>query len=172
MRITGGQWKGRRPKISKGFRGRPTTDFGREGLFNLMRSRADITDAVVLDLFAGTGMVGLEFLSRGAESVTSVELDPRAIRGLSQLARDWELDQWQIVRGDAMLFAGKSLTQFDIVFADPPFDLPQLAQLPETVLSGDVVGSRWLVYLGARRANGCILSSSLYRNTKVWPRAF
>ncbi len=167
MRITGGQWKGRRPKISKGFRGRPTTDFGREGLFNLMRSRADITDAVVLDLFAGTGMVGLEFLSRGAESVTSVELDPRAIRGLSQLARDWELDQWQIVRGDAMLFAGKSLTQFDIVFADPPFDLPQLAQLPETVLSGTLlVPGGWFILEHGERTD--VSSARHYIETRKY----
>ena len=76
MRITGGTWRGRRLPDLKGFQGRPTTDFGREGLFNLLSSRVDVVDAQVLDLFSGTGMVALEFLSRGAASVTSVERRP------------------------------------------------------------------------------------------------
>ncbi len=167
MRITGGQWKGRRPKIAKGFRGRPTTDFGREGLFNLLRSRAEIAEAVVLDLFAGTGMVGLEFMSRGAESVTSVELDARATKGLSQLARDWELDQWHIVRGDAVQFARKSLTQFDLVFADPPFDLPQLTKLPEAVLSGSLlVPGGWFILEHGERTD--VSEASHYIETRKY----
>ncbi|MDE0978825.1 MAG: RsmD family RNA methyltransferase, partial [Flavobacteriales bacterium] len=78
MRVTGGSFKGRRPRLVKGFKGRPTTDFGRESLFNLLRSRLDIEGADVLDLFSGTGMVSLEFASRGCSSVTAVEMDIRA----------------------------------------------------------------------------------------------
>ena len=86
MRITGGAWRGRRLPELKGFRGRPTTDFGREGLFNLLSSRVDLEGAQVLDLFAGTGMVSLEFLSRGAGSVTAVERAPKACRFAVQQA--------------------------------------------------------------------------------------
>ena len=77
MRITGGQWKGRRLPELKGFAGRPTTD--REGLFNLLSSRVDVEGAHVLDLFAGTGVVRLNS-QPGAGSVTAVEKAPKACR--------------------------------------------------------------------------------------------
>ena len=73
MRITGGTWRGRRLKPMKSFNGRPTTDFAREGLFNLLRSRIELDGARVLDLFAGTGMVGMECASRGAATITAIE---------------------------------------------------------------------------------------------------
>ena len=146
MRITGGQWKGRRPKIAKGFQGRPTTDFGREGLFNLLNSRVDLEGLTVLDLFAGTGMVALEFLSRGSEAVTSVEQNPGAVRGIATLIRDWEIEGWQVIRADAVQFIRKSLTQYDLVFADPPYDLPHLDALPEAVLKGTLlVPGGWFI---------------------------
>lgn len=146
MRITGGAFKGRRPKIAKAFKGRPTTDFGRESLFNVLRSRVDLEGLVVLELFAGTGMVALEFLSRGCESVVSVEKDPGAIRGMHSISRSMELDEWQIVRGDAMGFVKKSLTQYDLVFADPPFDLDGLTDIPELVLESPLlVPGGWFI---------------------------
>lgn len=146
MRITGGKWKGRRPKFVKGFQGRPTTDFGREGLFNLLNSRVDLEGLHVLDLFGGTGMVALEFLSRDCASVTSVELDAKAVRGMNTAAREWEVDDWSVVRGNGLHFIEKSLTQFDLVFADPPYDLTELPQLPERVLSGPLlVTGGWFI---------------------------
>jgi 16S rRNA (guanine(966)-N(2))-methyltransferase RsmD len=139
MRITGGEFKGRRPKVSRSFKGRPTTDFGRESLFNVLRSRVDLDGLVILELFAGTGMVALEFLSRGCESVVSVEKDPGAIRGMHSIARSWELDQWQIIRGDAMGFVKKSLTQYDLIFADPPYDLAELTAIPKLVMESPLL---------------------------------
>ena len=79
MRITGGALKGRRLPEVKGFTGRPTTDFGRESLFNVLGNKVDFEELDVLDLFAGTGMVSLEFASRGARTVTAVEKDVRAV---------------------------------------------------------------------------------------------
>ena len=146
MRITGGAYKGRRPKVAKSFKGRPTTDFGRESLFNLLRSRVDLEGLTVLELFAGTGMVGLEFFSRGCASVVSVEKDVAAVRGMYGVARAWELETWQIVRADALGFVKKSLTQFDLVFADPPYDLPELTQIPALVLEGALlVPGGWFI---------------------------
>ena len=146
MRITGGAYKGRRPKVAKSFKGRPTTDFGRESLFNLLRSRVDLEGLTVLELFAGTGMVGLEFFSRGCASVVSVEKDSAAVRGMYGVARAWELETWQIVRADALGFVKKSLTQFDLVFADPPYDLPELNEIPALVLEGALlVPGGWFI---------------------------
>ena len=123
----------------KGFQGRPTTDFGREGLFNLLSSRVDLGGAHVLDLFAGTGIVSLEFLSRGAASVTAVERAPKACRYASAQATQLGSDDLHTVCADVWSFLAKPLTQFDLVFADPPYDLDKIETLPELVASSGVL---------------------------------
>jgi len=146
MRITGGAWRGRRVPELKGFKGRPTTDFGREGLFNLMSSRVDFDGAHVLDLFAGTGMVSLEFLSRGAASVTAVEQTPKGCRFATTQASKLGSDDLHAVCADVWGFLSKPLTQFDFVFADPPYDLPKLRELPSAVRSAGILASGgWFV---------------------------
>ena len=140
MRITGGAWRGRRLPELKGFQGRPTTDFGSEGLFNLLSSRVDLEGAQVLDLFAGTGMVSLEFLSRGAGSVTAVERAPKACRFAVQQASQLGSDDLHTVCADVWGFLKKPLTQFDLVF-----DSQEWNSCP-----------RGLVHPGARRAHGCV----------------
>ena len=146
MRITGGAWRGRRLPELKGFRGRPTTDFGREGLFNLLSSRVDLEGAQVLDLFAGTGMVSLEFLSRGAGSVTAVERAPKACRFAVQQASQLGSDDLHTVCADVWGFLKKPLTQFDLVFADPPYDMPKLDTLPDVVReSGILAQGGWFI---------------------------
>ena len=141
MRITGGLWRGRRVPDLKGFQGRPTTDFGREGLFNLLSSRVDLSGAQVLDLFSGTGMVSLEFLSRGAGSVTAVERVPKACRYATQQADQLGSDDLYTVCADVWGFLKKPLTQFDIVFADPPYDMPKLDSLPDLIRESVLVAS-------------------------------
>jgi 16S rRNA (guanine966-N2)-methyltransferase len=146
MRITGGMWRGRRLPELKGFDGRPTTDFGREGLFNLLSSRVDLDGVSVLDLFAGTGMVSFEFLSRGAASVTAVERSPKACRYMSTQSRALGRDDLHPVCADVVGFLQRPLTQFDVVFADPPYDWPQLTNLPEMVrTAGVVVPGGWFI---------------------------
>ena len=117
----------------KGFKGRPTTDFGREGLFNLLSSRVDLSGLHILDLFSGTGMVSLECLSRGAASVTAVEKAPKACRFAMAQAAQLGSDDLHTVCADVWTFLNKPLTQFDLVFADPPYDMPRLTSLPEVV---------------------------------------
>ena len=146
MRVTGGELKGRRPQLVKGFKGRPTTDFGRESLFNLLRSRLDVEDSDVLDLFAGTGMVGLEFASRGCGTLTAVEQDTRAVRAIQQMFRFFELDHCTAIRGNALDFIKRALTSYDIVFADPPFGLDGLEMIPARVLqSGLLEPGGWFI---------------------------
>lgn len=139
MRIIGGELKGRRVPPLKGFEGRPTTDFGRESLFNLLRSRVDLDEADVLDLFAGTGMVSLEFASRGARSVTAVEREPRAVRHISAQFKAFGLDQCTVIRADVADWLQRPLTSFDLVFADPPYDWEGLMGLPEKLLSSGLL---------------------------------
>jgi 16S rRNA (guanine(966)-N(2))-methyltransferase RsmD len=130
----------------KGFGGRPTTDFGRESLFNLLSTRMELDGAAVLDLFAGTGMVSFEFLSRGAASVTAVELAPKACRYMANQAQALGTDDLHPVCANAWAYLERPLTQFDVVFADPPYDLPHLADLPVRVRdSGMVVPGGWFI---------------------------
>ena len=146
MRVTGGAWRGRRLPELRGFQGRPTTDFGREGLFNLLSSRVDLEGLHVLDLFSGTGMVALEFLSRGAAAVTAVELAPKACRFASSQAKSLGSEGLHMVCADAWKFLASPLTQFDLVFADPPYDMPQLDTLPDVVRqSGALTPGGWFV---------------------------
>ena len=147
MRIIGGTLKGRRVAPVKGWVGRPTTDFGRESLFNLLRTRVDIDGADVLDLFAGTGMVSLEFASRGAASVTAIERDVKAVRHMTAAFEQFDLPQCRALRGDVWQFITRPITSFDIVFADPPYDLDRLEALPAALLAGPLLQPDGLLIL-------------------------
>jgi len=139
VRIIGGSLKGRRFSPPRHFKGRPTTDFGREGLFNLLRSRLDLDGLDALDLFAGSGAVSYELASRGAVSVTAIEQDGGACRYIQQQARDFGFDGIRVVRADAFAFLQRAMTQFDLVFADPPYTDPRLETLPDLVREGGLV---------------------------------
>jgi len=146
MRITGGALKGRRLPEVKGFTGRPTTDFGRESLFNVLGNKVDFEELDVLDLFAGTGMVSLEFASRGARTVTAVEKDVRAVRAMAEAFEKFGCAECEALRGDALDFIRRAPAAFGLVFADPPYDLPDLARLPALVReSGLLPDGGWFV---------------------------
>lgn len=121
MRIIGGEFKGQRFEILKGFKGRPTTDFAREGLFNVLHNSLDWSKTNVLDLFSGTGSISLECMSRGAQSVVAVEKDRRASRHLDRLIESMEIGDAYCVASDAFLYLEKQRKKFDLIFADPPY---------------------------------------------------
>ena len=137
-----------------------------------MSSRVDFDGAHVLDLFAGTGMVSLEFLSRGAASVTAVEQAPKACRFATTQASKLGSDDLHTVCADVWGFLSKPLTQFDLVFADPPYDLPKLTELPSAVRSASILASRRVVCPGARRARGPVQPRGPRSDAEVWPRPF
>ncbi|MEO0558541.1 MAG: 16S rRNA (guanine(966)-N(2))-methyltransferase RsmD [Bacteroidota bacterium] len=135
MRISGGTW-GRRPIEAPPGRGtRPTTDRVREALFSLLDARGVLASSRVIDLFAGSGALGLEALSRGAEHATFVErhgptlaVARRNAASLDALARS------RFVRSDVRAFLGREGSPVELVLADPPYDLTWLPELPELVL--------------------------------------
>ena len=122
MRIIAGRWRGHRLKALRGREVRPTTDRVREAWMAAVG--ADVMDARVLDLFAGSGAVGLEALSRGAEEVVFVERSRRALQTLrANIRLLGATDSCKVVTGEAMGFAGRLKPgEFDLVFADPPYD--------------------------------------------------
>jgi 16S rRNA (guanine966-N2)-methyltransferase len=135
MRIIGGKFKGRnlQPNIST-WPTRPTTDFAKEALFNILSNAWDFEGLSVLDLYAGTGNISFEFLSRGVRKVVAVERYGKAVQFLSESAKILNVeDRLQIIKGDAVQYLKHCKDTFHIIFADPPYDSPGLAQLPESI---------------------------------------
>lgn len=135
MRIITGQYKGRHFDVPRSFKARPTTDFAKENIFNVLNGYLDFDDAVALDLFAGTGSISLELLSRGCSQVVSVEKDRDHANFIAQCVKKLNVTQHVLIRGDVFRFLRSCHQQFDLVFADPPYALPELPTIPDLVLS-------------------------------------
>lgn len=136
MRVITGKYKGRHFDVPRSFSARPTTDFAKENLFNVLQAYIDFSEApTALDLFSGTGSITLELVSRGCGRVISVELDMRHHRLIKQFLDKLQDEAGLPVRSDAFQFVAKCREQFDFIFADPPYALPQLPELPDIILS-------------------------------------
>lgn len=133
MRIIAGSLKGRRLNPPATLPVRPTTDMARESLFNVLNNYVDYPDCTVLDLFAGTGAVSIEFVSRGARSVTSIDVNTQCTDFIKKSAAGFHINNLRVVRADAFDLLKRAYQQFDIVFADPPYDLETLPMLPDLV---------------------------------------
>jgi len=150
LRIIGGSWRGRRLRFPAAALIRPTPDRVRETLFNWLGAR--VVGARCLDLFAGSGALGLEALSRGAAHVTFVERDAAAARELSARLAEWGARDAQVVRADALRFLAGAARPFDIAFLDPPFASGLLATAAAALEGGGWLTPGALVYVecGAR----------------------
>lgn len=133
MRIVAGRFKGMRIHPPKEITARPTTDFAKEALFNILQHSIPLEDIRVLDLFAGAGGISLEFLSRGAAEVVSVEHDPVLYSHLLRTARNMGIGNWHVVKADVFAHLRTNRGSYDVIFADPPFDLDTTPQLPALV---------------------------------------
>lgn len=139
MRIISGKYGRRRFDVPKNITARPTTDFARENLFNVLDNMDVIEGATVCDLFAGTGAISWEFVSRGAAEVTAVEQAPVQagfIRSVKEKLGDTIL---RLIRGDVFRFIERGTESYDIVFADPPYDHPRFDEIPELILSSKLL---------------------------------
>ncbi len=145
MRIIGGKLKGRKFQPSAKFKGRPTTDFAREALFNILTHRVDLSGCRVLDLFAGTGALSYEFASRGASAVTSVEKDFTSCSFIRATMREFGITGSAVVRDDVYRFLTLPQQVYDVVVADPPYDDQHLEQLPKRI-----------------KASGCLREGGLF----------
>ncbi len=141
MRIIGGKFKGRRfsPPADK-WPTRPTTDFAKEGLFNILSNYWDFSEMRVLDLFGGTGNHSYEFISRGCPDVTYVDKFAAAVSFVRQLAKELEIEeQLTIVRGDVFKYISYCNEQYDYIFAGPPYGLPALDQIPGLIFENQLL---------------------------------
>ena len=136
MRIIRGKYKSRHIPTPTNFTARPTTDFAKEGLFNILENVYIDFDAepTALDLFAGTGSISLELASRGCRKVVSVEKSYKHWLYLSRLQKELQAKEWLPLKGDVFRYASACKEKYDIIFADPPYALENLKDIPETVL--------------------------------------
>lgn len=140
MRIIYGKYGGRRFEAPRNLQARPTTDIAKESLFNILQNRIDFEGISALDLFAGTGSISFEFLSRGASNVVCVEMGRVQQQFIQKVAGELKIGrELQLVRGDVFRFLKNSSQQFDMIFADPPYALPELATLPDAILEGNML---------------------------------
>ena len=146
MRIISGIYGGRRLSPPKNITARPTTDFAKESLFNLLNNRMDLEGIDMLDLFAGTGGIGIECVSRGAREVTAVELAHVQQNWIISCCKQLGIRNLTVIRGDVFKFLSSCRTQYDLIFADPPYALDQLPTLADTILDFNrLKADGWLV---------------------------
>jgi 16S rRNA (guanine966-N2)-methyltransferase len=146
MRIIGGVHKGRVIKVPPGLPVRPTTDFAKEGLFNILNNRLDYPSISVLDLFSGTGHISLEFASRGSRHVTSVDENFKCAGFLRSIGSQLNLDI-NAVKSDVFTFLKGSRSKYDLIFADPPYDLANIPEIHELVFANNLLNEDGLLII-------------------------
>lgn len=145
MRIIAGKYKGRVIRSPKGLPVRPTTDRTKEALFNRLSHELDWEGLRVLDLFAGTGNLTLEFWSRGAAQVVSVDKHPRCVAAIKQHLRDLGIEGGKVVRMEAHRFIAQEEGSYNLIFMDPPYAMPGQPELVQAILSGTLLTEEGLL---------------------------
>ena len=134
MRIISGTYKGRTLQLPSNFRLRPTTDFAKTGLFNVLNNQFDFEAVRVLDLFAGTGSISYEFVSRGCRDITSVDISQHAYSYIRETMQSLGIPNAHVLKADVFRFLEKSANTYDVIFADPPYDMKEAIELPALIL--------------------------------------
>lgn len=147
MRVITGKYKGRHFDVPHTFKARPTTDFAKENLFNVLRAYIDFETTTALDLFGGTGSITIELLSRGCPTVVTVERDRKHAVFISNCLRELKAENATLLCGDALRFIERGRKSFGLVFADPPYALPELPELPERIMRSRLLEDGGLLVL-------------------------
>ncbi|MDX5320500.1 MAG: RsmD family RNA methyltransferase [Bacteroidota bacterium] len=139
MRIISGKYRGFQIHAPKSIPARPTTDRSKESLFNILQNKLDFEGLKVLDLFSGTGNMAYEFASRGAASVLAVDLNYTAVKFIQSTFKTLDYPGGKAVKANALTFYKREEGPFDLIFADPPYALAGIAQLPTLLLNSALV---------------------------------
>ncbi len=155
MRIIGGSHRGRMITPPKGLPVRPTTDFAKEALFNILTNQVDISEIQVLDLFSGTGHISLEFASRGCKHISSVDKNFKCIGFLKSVSKELNFDI-SPVKEDVFDFLKTCHSSFDLIFADPPYDLDNIEEIHALVFGKELLkpGGMLIIEHGAKTKLG------------------
>ena len=154
MRIIRGKYGHRRFQVPASFKAHPTTDFAKENLFNVLENLIDWEESDALDLFAGTGSIAFEMLSRGCRSVTAVELNHKHASFIEKVAKELHSEELTLIRGNVLRYlSSMGNPSFDLIIADPPYHLPELPELPNLVLNSDLLREGGIFVLEHSKSN-------------------
>ncbi|MFP4620856.1 MAG: 16S rRNA (guanine(966)-N(2))-methyltransferase RsmD [Bacteroidales bacterium] len=142
MRIVRGKYGGRIFRPPKRLNARPTTDFAKENLFNILENRLDFEHLTALDLFAGTGNIGFELVSRGCKQVTAVEKNRDNIRFIHRIADQLGIDNLTVIKKDVFKFIASTNEQYDLIYADPPYRMESIETLPKLIMQYNLLKKR------------------------------
>lgn len=148
MRIIGGSLKGKIIHVPSGFPSRPTTDFAREGLFNILGNTEEFGNIRVLDLFTGTGCISYEFYSRGAKEITMIDHHSRVVKNLLKTNAQLNAQSFiQVIKSDVLHYLKRTIDTFDFIFSDPPFDAACHAEIASIVFQRKLLNADGLLII-------------------------
>ncbi|HNE50309.1 MAG TPA: RsmD family RNA methyltransferase [Chitinophagales bacterium] len=147
MRIISGTLKGKRFYPPKNIPARPTTDFAKEALFNILNNQFDFSEVKFLDLFAGTGSLDMEIFSRGCTDITSVDMSKISLGFIKKMSEDVKIPNHKIIFGDAIQFAKNCTQQYDLIFAGPPYALEVIDEIPDIIFDKNLLRENGLFVL-------------------------
>lgn len=140
MRIISGKFRKKLIKPPKNFKARPTTDMAKESLFNILENEYEITNLKVLDLFGGTGSISFEFASRGVKDITCVELNYNHYNFIKKNIHELNIqNEVKVIKSDVFRFLKKSTEKYDLIFADPPYDLKDINTIPDIIFENNLL---------------------------------
>ncbi|PIP54509.1 MAG: 16S rRNA (guanine(966)-N(2))-methyltransferase RsmD [Bacteroidetes bacterium CG23_combo_of_CG06-09_8_20_14_all_32_9] len=145
MRIISGNNKGRHIILPKGLTARPTTDFAKEGLFDILANKIEFKNISVLDVFSGTGSISYEFASRGAKSVIAVELNLKQVAFIRDEVKKMRMNI-KVMQANAFFYLKKTKLNFDVIFCDPPYNISGIDQIPDIIFDNRLlIPDGWLI---------------------------
>jgi 16S rRNA (guanine966-N2)-methyltransferase len=146
VRVISGILKARRFSVPKNFPSRPTTDFAKEGLFNILEHQLSLYELDILDLCAGTGNISFEFLSREAGNVTAVDSNDRCVAFIRKTAKEFNIDpHLQTIRAEILQFVSRTERRYDLIFADPPYKYDGYVDLVNKILERELLNDHGLL---------------------------
>lgn len=146
MRIISGKYKGRMIHPPKNFSARPTTDFAKESLFNILNNNFDFEEIKALDLFSGTGSISFELASRGCLDITSIELSYNHFAFIKKTVSDLQLFQIKVLKADVFKYLKNCKETYNFIFADPPYELQNIESIADIVFEKNLLRNHgWLI---------------------------
>jgi len=164
MRIISGIYKSRRFDVPKSFKARPTTDFAKENIFNVIANLMDLNDCEALDLFAGTGSISFELISRGCKQVVCVEKDFVHHEFIKKVQKELKTEKLIPVKGDVFRFLENCQQKYDFIFADPPYSLKELSKIPQIIIENQLLKDEGIFIM--EHPKECDFSGLPYFNQK------
>ncbi|TKB99238.1 16S rRNA (guanine(966)-N(2))-methyltransferase RsmD [Pedobacter cryophilus] len=147
MRIIGGKLKGLRFNPPKNLPVRPTTDMAKEALFNILQNQVDFDNIKILDLFSGTGSISLEFASREALEITAVDQNFGCVNYLKSISTEHQLTQIKTVKADVFKYLNQETETFDLIFADPPYDIPRIPEIASIIFEKKLLNKNGILII-------------------------